>query len=217
MLTEVRNWLKPWYNKFAVIALSTAIGFAGYEYIRWSGLTASDWGTWTGAICTVATLAVTVRIATSEQRRRIRNEKDLALVTLTGLIFRIEIVKQSLNTIVVMMQADIRQNFASDYVRMSMLIAQCPIWKPEELVPLVGIPDHLAPRLAYAAAEIEGLRIAFEMVAASTHFQDPTVSTNFNVTTLPRLESPIEVLHDARLRCRAYVDQSGFGGSSVTA
>lgn len=201
----------------ALLALIGVLLFAWHieDATPWAKMEAADWGVWVGAVGTVATLAVTVWIATSEQRKRLRAEKDLALVTITGLIFRIEIVKGMLNTIAVMLQADIRRNFASDYVTMHALLVQCPIWRPEELVPLVGIPEHLAPRLAYAAAEINGLRIAFEMVASTPHYQDPTVSTNFNIITLPRLNSPQEILHDALFRCKDYMDHSGFGEQSI--
>jgi len=215
MIVEVRTWFQPWYYKFGAIVLSAALGLCAYEWVNWSHLSASDWGTWAGAIGTVATLAVTIWLATSEQRRRHRAEKDLALITITGLTFRIEIVKGMLNTVMVMMNSDVARSIASDYAKIHFLIAQSPIWTPEELVPLVGIPEHLAPRLAFAAAEINGLRIVFEMVASTPHFQDPTASANFNIGTLPRLSSPVEILHDTLYRCKAYMETSGFGEQSV--
>lgn len=200
----------------ALLALIGVLLFAWHieDATPWADMKAADWGVWVGAVGTVATLAMTVWLATSEQRRRTRAERDLALVTVAGLTFRISIVKNGMDGIGAVLLSDMTNNRATNYTRVSAMLAQLPTWKPEELVALVGVHDHLAARLAFAAAEIEGVRTAIDMSVDVSLYTDPTVSRMFNAITLPRINAPVEVLVDCLARCRRYMDESGFSEQS---
>lgn len=214
MATLIRWLNNPYVLATLLLAGATndliLIGFA-------CDLSKSDWGTWVGSIGTVATLFGTIWLATSEQRRRVNAERSLALVTVAGLSFRISIVKLHLDAVGQRLLSDMTAGRPTDYAYVSSLFSQLPIWKPEELVPVVGIRHHLAARLAFAAAEIDGMRTAFEMTTSVPLYKDPNISRMFNATTLPRINATIEGLIDCLARCRTYMDETGFSDQSPMA
>jgi len=59
----MKEWMGHWYNKYAVIASVSAIVLAAYEGIPWCRLSPSDWGTWFGAIGTVAAFLGAIGVA----------------------------------------------------------------------------------------------------------------------------------------------------------
>lgn len=186
------------------------------HFATWSSLSASDTGTWAGAIGTVATLAMTIRLATSERKERLHREQNLALVTVAGLEFKIPAVKLMLEAALTTIIMDAGANRPTDYAKLVRMLDQIPLWQPEDLAPLAAIEGHLAARLAFASAEITGVRTGIEMATKQRIYTQAKISSAFNLTLMTRLQSPIETLEDSRSRCRKYMNDSGFGGQSPT-
>jgi len=214
MFSDVRAWLEPWYNKWAAMVLGAAVGLGGYEWICWSKLSASDWGTWVGAIGTVATLIGTIVLATNERRERLRSERNLALVTVAALTFQIPFVQSSLRSVIITMQRDVDQNQATDYASVADTLNTMPLWTREELATLVGIRDHLAARLAFAGAEIAAIQRAMDKAAELKFHEAGGLSAIFAAHTIPQIESPLDVLEDAFRRCREFMDETGFSSEA---
>ena len=154
MLTEVRKWFEPWYYKYGVIVLAAAIGLGAYEWINWSCLSASDWGTWVGAIGTVATLIGTIWIATETGRRQRADERDRAFVAASGLLLQLKKVQAALESGVDHFSD---RTFASNgfkYAVQAQIIRDAKIWNEAQVLPLIAIPNHIAARLAHVRAEV---------------------------------------------------------------
>jgi len=196
-----------------IVSVSCIAGYLSMSIlmkVRWELLSAADWGTWVGAIGTVATLIGTIWLATSERRERLRSERNLALVTVSSLTFQIPLVRTSLAAAIATMQRDVDQNQPTDYANISNVLGTVPLWNREDLTPLVGLRDHLAARLAFVGAEISGVKFGIEAAAKLGFNENAGLSTLFNVDTIPRLVSPMETLDDAYARCRAFMEETGF-------
>jgi hypothetical protein len=156
MFSEIRAWLQPWYNKWAVMVLSAAIGLGGYEWICWSKLTPSDWGTWVGAIGTVLTLMGTIYLATAEARQREKQSMLLARLHSAALASRIASAHGMIMGIARMLGIDgpvtLDQRVA-DYCCDN--LSKITLWSIEEIIPLAPLPDNTAANLVKAAINIQ--------------------------------------------------------------
>ncbi|MCA1326217.1 hypothetical protein [Herbaspirillum sp. alder98] len=99
----MREWWASWYNKYAVVALATAVGVAAYNEICWSNLSASDWATWVGSIGTVAALIGAIYIATSERRLIQRDARSLGAITLMSMQFRLNTLRLQVEKVAIAM------------------------------------------------------------------------------------------------------------------
>lgn len=147
-----------WYTKWAVMVMAALAYVAGQNLINWSGLTASDWGTWIGAIGTVMTLVGTIHIATSETRRRNREEVTKANIVASALAPRVEIAYRQLHFFhnQLMFRNLDGSPYASPKEEAGYLlgIKYTPA-TTEELSALAALDDGFASRLAYAQARFD--------------------------------------------------------------
>lgn len=163
MFSELKLWLAPWYNRFAVMALGAAAGIGAYNGICWSHLTASDWGTWISAIGTVATLVGTIYLAQTETRR-VRREAQI-LARLHGASMSIRAANAHLAVMKISMKMELRfqLNRHADYLReLHTELSVIQLWNVDELVPLVPLPHNVAVKLAEAT---ENVKMAVESLA----------------------------------------------------
>lgn len=206
-----------WLNNSIVLSLLITVALIADLILlgRDFELNKSDWGVWVGSIGTIGTLMGTLWLATREQARRSHSERSLALVTVAALTFRIPLIRNQLDYIGAKLISDLQHPGTTDYQSISLIMNALPIWKPEELAHLVVLRDDLAARLAFAAAQIDTVRILFNQVAEMRVYTDPLHNRLFNLSALPQINSPIEILDDCFNRCRRYMDETGF--SNLTA
>lgn len=148
------RWLEPWYNKYALIMLSAVSGLFGYEWICWSKLSASDWGTWAGAIGTVATLIGTIWLATESGRAKRNEERDRAFVAASGLMLLFTKVRAALENATEHFSDPYFEGRGFEYAVQARLIEEAGVWTEEQILPLIAIPNHVCAHLARARAEI---------------------------------------------------------------
>lgn len=138
----------------ALVALHQIISTVMSNH-NWKGMEAGDWATWIGAIGTVATLVMTIRIATTETRRRRHEELAKANIAAAALAPRIDIATRKLvHFKTKLMFQNLEGNpFGSvaDESAFLLSIDFTPA-STEELLTLVGIEGGLASKLAYAQA-----------------------------------------------------------------
>ncbi|KQQ93653.1 hypothetical protein [Massilia sp. Leaf139] len=133
-------------------------------------LSKSDWGTWVGSIGTVATLAMTIWLATDASRTKRNEQLNLALVTAAHFKVRlrnvVRVLAQARNALATplnqpddprVMFGDISQRFSDD-----------DLWTADELVPLVYLPNQLAARLAWIGTRVRSLRLEYRNYSAAT-------------------------------------------------
>ena len=147
-----------WHTKWAIMVLAAAAYIAAQNLINWSALTASDWGTWIGAVGTVITLAGTIWLATTETRRRAREEITKANIVASALAPRVEIASRQLryfHTGLSFRNLD-GNPYSSPKEEAGYLLGIK--YKPattEELSALAALDDRTASKLAYAQARFE--------------------------------------------------------------
>lgn len=118
---------------------------AAYNWISWSCLTASDWGTWVGAVGTVGTLIWTSRLATATERRRIHDERRRALVASSALRLRVTAAEE-LTSLTIASVYD--PAFRDQYLHWADLLQRAPAWTDEEILPLMFLRGSVMENLA---------------------------------------------------------------------
>ncbi|MBW3512888.1 hypothetical protein [Janthinobacterium sp. NKUCC06_STL] len=201
MKTIIEFFESPMMRLCILISLGMS-GIAVYNWIPWSGLTPSDWGTWIGAIGTVATLAGTIWLATSEQRLRKRAERDLALITVAGLMWRIQAVETGLGGIKCELDSGLRGEVFNDYHEILMKFELLPLWTPTELTALVSIENHVAARLAFCGETVVSIKqfIAQE-VREQRYIRNDLGRRLFNTMATNRLVPVIDQTGDVKDDC----------------
>lgn len=170
MIAEVRTWFQPWYYKFGAIVLSAALGLCGYEWVNWSRLSASDWGTWVGAIGTVSTLIGTIWIANTETRRQNKQANDRAYVAAASLTTPLERNKSRLARALNLLQTNGGLYGSQDYDQFALELEQAGSWTDEDILPLIVLPDHCSVKMVVIRTQIAVLvRTMREMDASRRH------------------------------------------------
>jgi hypothetical protein len=148
--------MKFW-ERFGIAMMSGWGIFAVHEGVNalmkahnWQPLSASDWGTWAGAVGTVATLLWTVRLATAETRRREKAELVLARLHASALLLRIERSFNVVNLVGNYLNGAVNDEVIQPrfFVWSRNAIEELDTWDLADLVPLVPLANEVAPKLA---------------------------------------------------------------------
>jgi hypothetical protein len=97
---------------------------------------------WIAAIGAIAAFAGTIWIATSERRRRFREERDLATLAAANVYDRVGEAYSAISKI-----AKDLDKPAQDRHAMLSLLDGLKLWEQAEILPLVRLPDHIGTRL----------------------------------------------------------------------
>jgi hypothetical protein len=177
--------MKFW-ERFGIVIMSLWLLFAVHQGINtlvkahnWQPLSASDWGTWAGAIGTVATLIGTIHLARTETRRRERSELLLAQLHAAGMLLRMErahgivvIAIAQLNHVMETTElpnAILDNRLAHPFLTWTVEnLNQIEIWGGADLVPLAPLPNHVASKLAQAAEQLRTVKRLLEEALTDT-------------------------------------------------
>lgn len=151
----MKEWLKTWYNKYAVVICGAACSLAAYQGVMWRSLTPSDWGTWIAAIGTVGALIGTIYLADTEARRRRQAELTRAKLAAARIKQKIAAAAGITRGLHVTLKtaAEIhppKENFAVAATK----LRDISFWSYEDLVALAPLQNGIAFRLAQAEDEI---------------------------------------------------------------
>jgi hypothetical protein len=200
--------MATWYNKYAAIALSAATGLGAYEAIPWSSLTASDWGTWAGAIGTVATLVGTIWLATTAERRTRREELGKATVAAARMAVRIPVIQSSFSTVRsflanTVFDGDPRR----DYAAAAKLMQDTGTWSNADVDPLIHIS---AGRIAMLEMTKNRIVLVYKalLTASTTHRLDASRITSFYTQIDSMLKCAEEELTQHSEACKAIVQEA---------
>jgi hypothetical protein len=203
---SMKEWLDTWYNRYAILMLFAVLGFVAYSGIGWRGLSASDWGTWTGAIFTGLALGGTIWLATTETRRRKRAEYLNAVVVAAGLAPRIERITNDLRVFIAHLQFtnlqtgthDIPSRMAGSLRQMEPLSVSL-----EEIVALTALGDNCASRLANAIAQFQIARKKISNYVSETiHLNEP-LPENVAKEWEDYVSEPFRLFEMVRRQCSA--------------
>ena len=163
MFAAISKWLEPWYNKYAVMALAAAIGVGAYEWIGWSCLTASDWGTWVGAIGTVGALFGTLWVSTAQERKEITQARLHA----AGFTLRVVNARGAVSRVCRSLSIDARIDRGAVKITERLYdLDKIDLWTMADLVPMTPLSPRAIGQLAEArdqiATAIKALELARE-------------------------------------------------------
>lgn len=140
-----------------VIALIGLLLFLWHieEATPWRNMDEGDWGTWVGAIGAIAALFSTIHLATTETRRRHTDELLKARLHAVSMNLRALHAQFMLGQIADKFSKMSAADSPHDRIaRFHENFKQIEVWKVEDLVPLIPLPDQVAPKLAQAADEM---------------------------------------------------------------
>jgi hypothetical protein len=121
---------------------------------NWVGLTPSDWGTWAGAVGTVATLIWTVRLATAQTRQKTKDDPTLARLH-ASMVRRLAHAQTVVADVCRMLDIGRQIQMGPEHcASMAGKLDSIDLWAVDELVPLVPLPSNTAAKLAQSADQI---------------------------------------------------------------
>lgn len=159
--------IQEWAYTFlvAAICLLALIGvllFAWHfeDVTPWQRMTAAEWGVWVGSIGTIGALVGTIWLATSETRRRVRQEREAARLLSTSIKVRIAFTIGSLAGVADLLERMIK---AKTFDRKTLQICHTQLEQVEDItvadtIPLIALNDHTATFVVSAATVVRGLQ-----------------------------------------------------------
>jgi hypothetical protein len=204
MLAELTNWVRStWYNKYAVMVLSAAIGLGAHETIPWSSLSASDWGTWIGSVGTVFTLIGTIWLATAEKRNQRRQEKARAVVAAASLEVRLETVEAALEDVIQnILDKDSLADFS--YSAQARIITAAGTWNDDEILPLLILPNHVCAKLSGIRTAIADSAQKIEAEQWRSRDRDADAQAQKDLDIMQALVSQLEVITACLRECQLF-------------
>jgi hypothetical protein len=165
---------------------------------------------WVGAIGTVATLILTIWLATESERKRKREELDLALITAAEFALWIPNMQLTLETVRSMLPMTRNGSFGEVYANCHEQIQSAGIWSTDSLKPLVVLPEHAAAHLAFASTRIRSISAAF---IEGKNAEMPYVADVHKMEEIltRQLDEAIEQLEGPLRACVGFLIEHGFG------
>ena len=126
----------------------------------WTKMTAAEWGVWVGSIGTLGAWFGTIWLATSETRRRVRQEHEAARLHATSIKIRLAFAAGSLAGVVDLLKRTIEaKKFNREILQVCHnqleQIEDIPV---EDAFPLTALNNNSATFVVSAAAGIAGIR-----------------------------------------------------------
>ncbi|MDN2676739.1 hypothetical protein [Janthinobacterium sp. SUN033] len=118
-------------------------------------LNKAEWAYWVAAIGTTGTLIGTIWIASEGERRRKREQLDLACITAASMTIQLKRTLMSIQDVLLMFQ-DARQSVANPrFNEMASMLDNGLTWSALETIPLLCLPNNIAIRLSFARTQID--------------------------------------------------------------
>ncbi|MDY0964093.1 hypothetical protein [Massilia sp. CFBP9026] len=158
---------------------------------------------WLAASGTVATLSVTIWLATTESRRRRKNESLLAQLHGAAILNQVERAHQAVSTLMTgitfqSVGVTVDSNFFAGHVEN---FESLELWQMSDLIPLVALPHETAAKLAQANGHLKSLVPILKRAAAQWDAQ-VTSRSSISQQVLGRAAVLRLLLRDAEDVCR---------------
>lgn len=172
---------------------------------------------WIAAIGTVATLIGTIWLALGGDRKRKREQLDLAIIAAADLTLWIANLQRALRT--AKFNLPLALNAPDDprdacKVGVS-TIENVGVWTREDLVPLVHLPRHTAARLAWAATKIRSVLGSLRLVSEADQLQDIKL-LSFRTIMESQISACINELEGLQNECITFLGVHGFSGGYLS-
>jgi hypothetical protein len=178
----------------------------------WAAMSAGDWGVWVGSVGTVATLVMTIRLATESSRTQRREQLELALVTTAGMMVRLRNVLRGLAIAQdalsnpLKLPDDVRPTFLACFNK----INETVLWNAQELTPMVTLPNQVSARLVWISTNVQTEMAVFKMISDEEESPAWDVIELVARTTTYELNSIIAEIQSAMTDCTNFLLAHGF-------
>jgi hypothetical protein len=168
--------LLKWLNNSVVLGVLLIAGLVTDLILvgRAYDLSKSDWGTWLGSIGTVATLAGTIWLATSTERRRQREELGRAMVAAARMAVRLPVIQASFSTVrSFCTHAVFEADPSRDYAAAAQQMQQAGTWENADVDPLIHIAGDRVALLEMTRSRLE-VAYRYLLTLSTSHRLDPS-------------------------------------------
>jgi hypothetical protein len=194
----------------SLLALFCVVGAIAAIASLWPTLQPGDKGTWAGALGTVATLIGTIWLATSEARRRQRQEMEMAKLAACSLRFKVQRVRNALAKYDLQVARVRNEGRTPDYLSYVSELRAAGEWTREEVAPLVVLERDLAYRLELTREHIRHSIKQMEMFASNP----PANSMTLEIATMTAIglafQTNIRFLDDASKLMWSATEEHGY-------
>jgi hypothetical protein len=158
------------------LVLLSLIGIGGYNAIHWSSMTASDWGTWVGALGTVLAFVGTIWLATSQDRQRRRAAQDVAHLVAARIAGELEsAINQSENLQAALEFSDeSKTNIWKHFPVRSFPEHDSALCDVQSLALLTPLPERAAHRIARAVGLLQNVTTDISQYSDGTRWGNVT-------------------------------------------
>ena len=117
---------------------------------------------WIAALGTVSAFAGTILLATSESRRRRRDELNLARLHAAGILQRLVFANQTIKELIRKLERSASiDEFPAQLLGHSDELKKIVVWRVSDAEPLIPLPNNLAAMLAQASDELLTVQSTF--------------------------------------------------------
>jgi hypothetical protein len=182
---------------------------AGFDHHGWKPMSASDWGTWVGAVGTVGTLFGAIWIARSDVRRQEAIAIDAAILGAAAITTNVAACIEKLRSVVAELRLPIQDDGKFPPWNVWAERIKKPIfWDVDMLAPLLSIPGRPAAKLAMSRTWL--FAFAQEMITEPQFDWDLQEMNIFNRDAADQIEAAIEFLESAHDQCLSFLEGQGF-------
>ncbi|MDZ5633967.1 hypothetical protein [Janthinobacterium sp. GMG1] len=191
-------------NVVTFVLIAGLLIFFGYTIRIWPTLLPGDKGTWSGALGTVGTLIGTIWLATSESRRRNREEMTRAQLHAAGILLDIAYVRGELKLIVdEMAEFALIDPITNRILSFAPKLSIIDIWKAETFIPLVPLPNKAAGCLTQATDQIRLMRRVIEKAGHDNSLDSSEKRKKFICSAHKLLVGTMALLDTGIAECQA--------------
>jgi hypothetical protein len=193
-----------WLNNRAALGILLVAGLATDLIMvgRAYNLSKSDWATWVGSLGTVATLIGTIYLAGTATRQRERQELITARLHAAGMTMRLSVVFSRIGDARRILRKGAEAGITPENLaKCHATLANIDMWKVNDLVPLVPLPENTAVKLAMAADQLPTVtRMAEHLATGFQQIQTQEIKTL--VTTIDVMLAAIcDMIAQATIVC----------------
>lgn len=164
-MKTILDFFEPWPARLSLIIFCGAVAMLSYNWINWSSLTASDWGTWVGAIGTIGALVGTIWLATSSERLRVREARARAFVACASIGLKVADTQEAVDSVIEYLEDEFEIGYAVNVKMLSDRLKNSGQWSDEEILPLIFLNSRVTAHLATIRTSIGYTRFQLDEVA----------------------------------------------------
>jgi hypothetical protein len=189
-----------WYDKWAIMVITAAVGLAGYESIPWCKMDITIWAYWVAAVGTTGTLIGTIWLATNETRTKNARELVVARISASALRPRVLEVENICKNVCKMLNEISKEvtfeEFSLNKIRkVGVSLGTVETWDTSDLMPLAALRGGCAEKLAGAHGFIATVASLLKNTRAGNGNADATAK--FVISNMVLLEYAIKLMRSA--------------------